>query len=558
MDEGKSRISVEQFESVIEVLKLSMDDYLYIYDIQNDYYSISPNAVERFCFEESQFYDVTNKLMAIVHPQDKSALNEELGQLVRGEKTFHNLQYRWLGRNGRSIWINCRGQVFQDESGKPRYLVGCINEIGRQQTADNISGLLREAGLQQEIARHNKCAMKGFMMRLGIDNFREINENRGNDYGDMILHKTAECIQAALEPEQKLFRIVADEFVVVDFTGRTVEDAESMYLRVRWELDRFIETNGYEVFFTISAGILSFDMVENQMYENLGKLSEFALAEAKNRGKNQSYVYQKVDYELFRHKRKLIRALRKAVTNHFEGFATYFQPIMDINSGKLTTAETLLRFRTEEFGFVSPMEFIPLLEESGLIIPVGRWVLHKAMEACSYIQRKIPGFRVSVNLSYIQVLKSDVLADILEGIRRYHLKPGSIIIELTESGFLESDESFIRFCNGLRENGILLALDDFGTGYSNFHYLYNLSPDTIKIDRSFTVKALGNEYEYNLLRYMVDMAHSINLKLCIEGIETKEELVKICEMGPDYIQGYYFGKPCAFDNFVMEHVGVKA
>ena len=146
--------------------------------------------------------------------------------------------------------------------------------------------------------------------------------------------------------------------------------------------------------------------------------------------------------------------------------------------------------------------------------------------------------------------------EILRSMKHYGLKKGSIVIELTESGFLESDANFIGFCNGLKENEIPLALDDFGTGYSNFHYLYNLSPNTIKIDRSFTLKALKNSYEFNLLQHMVDMTHSINLKLCIEGIETEEELKKICEMGPDYIQGYYFGKPCPIKQFLNDFVNV--
>ena len=214
-----------------------------------------------------------------------------------------------------------------------------------------------------------------------------------------------------------------------------------------------------------------------------------------------------------------------------------------------------MRFWTEETGAVSPVEFIPLLEESGLIIPVGKWILHQAMDACSKIRKTMPEFRISVNLSYIQVLKSNVLGEILSGMEKYDLDPGSIIIELTESGFLESDHNFIGFCQGLRENGILLALDDFGTGYSNFHYLYNLSPNTIKIDRSFTLKALNNDYEFNLLQHMVDMTHSIDLKLCIEGIETQQELQKISKMGPDYIQGYYFGKPCALPKFLEDHIG---
>ena len=131
------------------------------------------------------------------------------------------------------------------------------------------------------------------------------------------------------------------------------------------------------------------------------------------------------------------------------------------------------------------------------------------------------------------------------------------MIELTESGFLESNSFFLNFCEGLRQNGIPLALDDFGTGYSNFHYLYNLNPSTIKIDRSFTLKALSNSYERNLLQHMIDMTHSIDLKLCVEGIETRQELNDICEMGPDYIQGFYFGKPYPLEQFMADFVEDK-
>jgi EAL domain-containing protein (putative c-di-GMP-specific phosphodiesterase class I) len=246
--------------------------------------------------------------------------------------------------------------------------------------------------------------------------------------------------------------------------------------------------------------------------------------------------------------------MRRSVNNDFKGFEAYFQPIVDIKNDRLSAAETLLRFQSEETGAVSPAEFIPLLEESGLIIPVGRWVLHQAMAACSRIQKYIPDFRISVNVSYIQVLKSDMLSEIKEAVATYGLPKGSMTMELTESGFLESDATFIKFCDGLKENDIPLALDDFGTGYSNFHYLYNLSPHTIKIDRSFTVKALNNSYEYNLLQHMVEMTHSIDLKLCIEGIETKQELDKISEICPDYIQGYYFGKPAPLEAFIRDHI----
>ena len=252
----------------------------------------------------------------------------------------------------------------------------------------------------------------------------------------------------------------------------------------------------------------------------------------------------------FLQKRELLHIIRHSVNEDFQGFETYYQPIVDIRENRLYSAETLLRFQSDSMGRVSPVEFIPILEDSGLIIPVGKWVLHQAMCACAKIQKEIPGFKMSVNLSYVQVLKSNVLSEILAGVEKYGLAPESIIVELTESGFFEANANFNNFCEGLKANGIPLALDDFGTGYSNFHYLYNLSPSTIKIDRSFTLKALNNDYEYNLLQHMADMTHSIDTKFCIEGIETEDELNRICNMGPDYIQGFYFAQPCPLDKFL--------
>lgn len=550
MGEEIGRISVEQFKKIIETLGPCMDDYLYIYDLQKDYYCISPHAVERFMIPTAQFHNVSETLASFTFEGDFDEVARDIQMIQDRKKTFHNLQYRWLGIDGKPVWINCRGRVTNDENGIPKFLIGCINEIGKKQKADNVSGLLGEYSLQQEMKDCNYRRLSGFMLRLGIDNFKEINENKGMEYGDMILGKTAECIKAAVKPTQKIYRIVADEFVVMDLDGGSVEDAHELYDDIRRRVDAFIEENGYEVFFTISAGIMDFDSIENQSYFNMLKLSEFALNEAKNNGKNRHYIYEKNDYKAFLEKRELLAHLRHCVEKNFEGFEAYYQPIVDIKKRRLYSAEALMRFNSEKTGPIPPVKFIPLLEESGLIIPVGRWILDQAMAACARIRQEVPDFKVSVNLSYVQVLKSNVLSDILAGVEKYRLDPASIIVELTESGFFEANTNFINFCEGLKRNGIPLALDDFGTGYSNFHYLYNLNPDTIKIDRSFTLKALQNDYEYNLLRHMADMTHSIDTKFCIEGIETQQELEKICNMGPDYIQGYYFGKPCPQNQFI--------
>ena len=553
MKEKLEKISIKQFKNIIKILDTSMDDYLYIYDLQNDYYCISKNAAVRFLLPSAEFNNVKEHLNRVILPEDAAMVEEDLALICAGKKEFHDLQYRWLDQEHRSIWINCRGRVTYDDAGKPEFLVGCINEVGKKQMADNVSGLLGESSLKRDLIEYDG-RLDGFMLRLGIDHFKEINENRGMDYGDMVLRKTAECIASVIRPEQTLYRIVADEFVVVDFKGNGKEEAIRLYECIRQKINEFIVENEFEVFYTISAGIMEFSSVVNHTYYNLMKLSEFSLNEAKISGKNKFYIYTREDYHRFTRKKELTRIMRNAINSDFQGFQAFFQPVVDIKNKKLMGAETLMRFSCEEKGNITPYEFIPLLEDSGLIIPVGRWILYRSLEACKEIQKIIPDFRVSVNISYVQVLRSNVLEDIIAGLKKFRLSPESLLIELTESGFLEENENFIRFCNGLKEYGIPLALDDFGTGYSNFHYLSNLTPRIIKIDRSFTLKALKNEYEFGLLQHMADMTHSIDSKFCIEGIETEDELNKICRMEPDYIQGYYFGKPCAYDSFIAEFV----
>lgn len=554
MSENQSRITHEQFSRMIDMLNPCMNDYLYILDLETDYYCISASVLERFRMESNRFYHTKDAAQSFVHPEDLDALCQDIEDIKTGKKQFHDMQYRWLDKEGSAVWINCKGCLMEGESGKPEYMVGCINEIGRVRKADNVSGLLNDTELRKELEARELTGLHGFLMRIGIDNFKEINEAQGMEYGDMVLRRTAECISKVTKADQKLYKIVADEFVVADFNGRDASKAVDLYEGIQRELGRFIQENGYEVVYTVSAGILRFSDVREYDYTSLSKFSEFALNEAKSGGKNKYYIYDEQDYQAFLKRMQLIRVLRHSVNNGFAGFELHYQPVVDIKHKCLSGAEALLRFRSAATGVVPPIEFIPLLEESGLIIPVGKWVLNTAMEACKKIQEQVPDFRISVNLSYIQVLKSNVLGEILSGVLQYGLKPGSIMIELTESGFLEANENFLNFCEGLRRYGIPLALDDFGTGYSNFRYLYNLNPHTLKIDRSFTVKALQSDYEYNLLQHMADMTRSIHTKFCIEGIETSQELNKICGIGPDYIQGYYFGKPCPYEEFTQKYI----
>ncbi len=540
----------EQFKEVIANFASCMDDYLYVYDMKQDRYYISERALQRFQVPENEFRQVNEMHKIFVHEEDFPMLSEDLDKMARGEKEYHNLQYRWLGKKGEPIWINCRGKIIRDEKDRSAFMIGCINEIGKRQKADNISGLLGEAAFQKQLEEFQGNCPDGFLLRIGIDDFRDINEKFGSDYGDFVLRTIAACIEECIGPEQKAYRMSGDEFVVFDFHGGSSEEADELYRCIRTAVDRMIEEHHYEAVYTISSGIVPNRHIYHLGYLGLTKISQFALSQAKCQGKNQSYIFQGEDYTSFLRKRRILRALRESVENDFAGFDLFFQPIVHAGSEKLYAAESLLRFWLSPEEIVSPVEFIPILEESGLIIPVGKWILRTAFSMCQACQKQYPDFKISVNLSYIQILKSPIFEEIMSGIGDEVLQPSSVIVELTESGYLENSPSIQSMWDKLKEKGVNIALDDFGTGYSNLQSIGSTMPHIVKIDRSFTVKALNNDYENRLMRHVIQMVHSIGLQTCVEGVETEDELAKVVEMGADFIQGYYYSKPCSRQEFL--------
>lgn len=552
-------MSKKQIEDAIRILNPCMNDYLYVFDLKEDYYVISKHATERFILPSDKFYNATKKHEDFVYPEDISMLGKEIEQIKAGKKKFHDMKYRWLDKHNNPVWINCRGSVLFDENTQPHYLVGCINEIGVKPEADNVSGLLGEYALDRYIK--DTCTDNipdGFIIRMSIDNFSTINADFGMSYGDFILKRTAECILESIKPTQKLFKAGSDEFIIVDFNGSSINEAVDIYKQCKKHINNFIENNRYNTIYTLSAGIINTRNITLEE-ENYVKLSEFALKTAKDNGRNNYYIYSKTDYDSYKRKLYISKALHNAVNEDFKGFQVFYQPVVDASTYMLTGAEALMRFSIKKEGvdeceYISPVEFIPVLEETGLIIPAGRWILEQSAKQCSIWNEHVKDFRVNINVSYIQVMKSDVFSDIMSVIDKYSLQPSCIGIELTESGYLDSSTHFNHLWRKLKDNGVYVILDDFGTGYSNLHCLSDLKPNYIKIDRTFTLKALRNKYDYELMTYIIDMAHSLGLKLCIEGVETSDDLRQLRDQGADYIQGYLFGKPYPAVEFEKRYV----
>ena len=550
-------MTLEQISAVMEVLQQWSDSYLFILDLNTDVYMVSEKATKRFPFDNTVIENSTQVLKEVVYPSDYAMLKADIEKCTSGEQDTHALEYRWLDRKSRVVWISCRGTVVTGAEGH-RLLVGRVSELGKKAKADNLTGLRREARfrLNAESLLRDKPESIRYIMRIGIDNFKEINEKEGVEAGDEVLQELAECILKAVDEKVDVYRLMADEFMVVDAADADFKNPRTVYDEIQKKIANMVKKKEYSRFYTVSAGVMEKDFAGKSAEEIL-RLTEFTLNEAKRNGRNQMALYHQASYDEYLKRLDMRKALRRAINNQFQGFEVYYQPIVSVPDYQLVGAEALLRWHSQEYGNVSPAVFIPILEESGLIIPVGRHVLWEAAGICKKWQTYIPDFHVNVNLSYVQLYRSDLMKDVEKCINDVGIDPDSLILELTESGYIETNERIKELFRELKAKKIDLALDDFGTGYSNMRYLKEIEAKTVKIDRSFVVQALQNEYDYNIISHIIDMVHSLGSSVCMEGIEEKEELAKMMKTNPDMIQGYYFGKPSPAGQFEEQFLHIK-
>lgn len=530
-----------------------MNDYLFVYDLTKDIFYISNIASRRFALPSSTFTNVAETLKTFVYEEDQPALLKELKEMTEGVRDAHNLSYRWLSRSRQPVWINCRGRVIRGRNDKPLFVVGCINEIGTRQLADNVSGLLGESAFEDIYDQKCRQGFKGYLLRVGVDEFREINEQYGDRCGDFILRSTALCMQKVISPSQQLFRLSGDEFIIVEYDRAQSKRAQELYSKIRASIDGLIQKMNYDVIFTISAGVVGAEALDGCNYNEAMKRAQFSLGRAKNLGRNQCYIFQHTDYEKALRKAMILQEMKRSIKNNFVGFDVYYQPIINAKTGELYAAEALMRYTRESGECISPVEFIPILEKSALIVPVGKWLIEKSVVLCQKFRKYHKDFKVSINLSAVQFQKSGIHRDLQDAMDRKGLEYSSCILEMTESQLMDNNQMIRRLWNHMGKKGFVIAVDDFGTGYSNFSNISAMNPNLIKLDRSFTLRALRSEFDYTLMKSIITLSHELGLEVCVEGVETKEEIAYIRKLQPDFLQGYYYGEPGPSESFLEQY-----
>lgn len=437
--------------------------------------------------------------------------------------------------------------------------------IELQAYTDFLTGLYNRMCCEKDLARYVDEARQnnthGALMYLDLDDFKHINDSLGHQYGDILLQDISKSISRIEGIGNSCYRMGGDEFVIIvppdsfDRLDKIMEEIKDAFA-TPW----YLKDSDY--YCTMSMGIVKFPDHGDSVSELIRK-SDVAMYEAKKSGKNRVAEYSDNIDSSSIHRLDLEKSMYDAIGKSCEEFEVFFQPIImqpsDLKSGtgqyKHIGAEALVRWNSEKLGFLSPDEFVPLAEYLGLINPIGNYVLKKACECCRQWNESGTGdFAVGVNLSVVQIMQTDIVDVIKECIEENHLKPQNLILELTERLAINDLARTKQTLLDIKALGVRLALDDFGTGYSALSSLRALPFDIIKVDQNFSKGIETDEYSKAFIKTISQLGKTIGAEVCVEGIETGQQLSALKGLGVKYVQGYYYDKPLRRAAFEEKYV----
>lgn len=471
--------------------------------------------------------------------RSQSTTNDEIGELT----DCFNLMLENIELRDRNLELKVKQRTKELE---------VVNyKLKRQAYTDSLSGLPNRRFLNKELRRYESLYQEkqimGFsILFLDLDGFKEVNDTMGHDHGDELLIAVSEKLRAVIRDRDLVARLGGDEFTILlgDVTDKSI--TKKVATNIHKALNEPFLINGEQVLVTVSIGIAIFP-INGQNVETILKCADLALYEAKNDGRNCYQYFDTVMMQRLVEKRQIVNDLKIALQeNQFE---LYFQPIIDIATGKMTNVEALIRWHHPIKGLIFPNDFISIAEEFGIIREIGEWVLRSASEHLSTL-KQIYGrdIRISVNVSPDQFKGRFRWIDqwLLECKQR-QLPVGLISFEITENLLMSSDDIVKQRLKQLKNVGIYIAIDDFGVGYSSLSYLQRIEIDIIKIDRSFVQNLVIDKNSQALCKAMINMANELGIKVVAEGIESKQQLELLGYYGCDFGQGYYFSKPVPID-----------
>lgn len=544
-----TRKSEERFRSLVR----NASDIILITEADGRIRYVSPSIERILGFTPEEV--IGQQCSDFVHADDREGVRKAQDEIMAVPGLTRSVEYRVLHRD--RIWHHVEAiktNLLHDES--VRGIVVNMRDITERKEAedrliyqafhDTLTDLPNRAlfmdRLQHSLAVGTRREEGSGLIFLDLDRFKIINDSLGHESGDRLLQMVARRLDDCIRPGDTAARLGGDEFTILLDAVIDVTDVISIAERLATEIRKPFKIDGREVFVTASIGITCSRPGHVDAIDLLRE-ADIAMYQAKAIGKGDYAVFDAGMGTAALKRLELETDLRHAI-ERFE-FELYYQPAIHLNSGRVSTMEALVRWRQADRGIVSPIEFIPLAEETGLIVPIGHWVLHEACRQAALWQEQFGSGAptISVNLSARQLLHETIVADVAEALKTHNIPPQMLTLEITETFAVEDAEANRSTLENLKSLGVRLAIDDFGSGYSSLGYLRELPVDVLKIDRGF-VKALGGARGDTLIVSAVtDLAHKLGMVVVAEGIEDLELLNRVRDLGCDVGQGYYFAKP---------------
>nr|WP_243761110.1 EAL domain-containing protein [Streptomyces sp. YIM 98790] len=495
------------------------------------------------------------------HPEDSPETWRLQGELMRGERDHYSIEKPYNRSDGTVLWTNLTVSLLRDADGEPQYMLAMMEDITErrllnlrlryQATHDALTDLPNRAlffeRLEQALGPSSECARIG-LCYLDLDGFKAVNDSLGHAVGDQLLIAVAERLHSCVSgPRQLLARIGGDEFVALITDPPTRAAVTDLAQRALDALAEPVDLGGRELMVRASIGIVEGPVGDLTASEVL-RSADITMYRAKSEGGNR-YAVADPDSEA--------RAIsRHHLTHHLPSalrgceFFIEYQPLIRMEDGSIEGAEALVRWSHPRHGVLGPDRFIPLAEHTGLIVPLGRWVLREAVrQACEWQVRGIGGarpLRVNVNLSPRQLHHPDLVDETVAVLEEFGLPAASLCLEVTESAMVRADDHELKPLRRLAELGVGIALDDFGTGYSNLASLRRLPASTLKLDRSFTEGLQHHPpdpVDLRIIEGIVSLSHALGLSVTVEGVETGLQAERLKELGCDSAQGWFYARP---------------
>jgi diguanylate cyclase (GGDEF)-like protein/PAS domain S-box-containing protein len=546
--EDALRRAESRYRTLVEQLPLAI--YVDRLDQMSSNVYTSPQIEQMLGYAAEEWESNPQLFVKTLHPDDRERV---LAAHARTHATGEPLQveYRLIARDGRVVWVRDEALVIVDEDDAvlQGYLLDVTaakeaeEQLRHQAFHDPLTGLANRAlftdRVEHALVVHGQIGEGVAVVFLDLDDFKAVNDTLGHLVGDALLRAVGERLRAALSPSHTVARFGGDEFAILvenEAGGSTAADVAAHLIA---ELEQPFDVDGREVFVTASVGVaVGTDAKE------LFRSADVAMYRAKAAGKSQYVVYAPRMDEDVVGRLELVGDLRRARVDR--EFVIHYQPTVELESGSIVGVEALLRWQHPVRGLVPPMEFIPLAEETGRIVEVGRWILVEACRQAATWRAELPGaetLTVSVNVSTRQVRRPGLVEDVEHALAESGLPPEALTLEITESVLARRREEMTAILEEVTELGVQLALDDFGTGYSSLSLLQHLPVHTLKIDRSFIRSVELGPERRAFVRAIVDLAHALDLPVVAEGIEVPEQAAELLRLGCRLGQGFYFAKP---------------